>query len=109
MVNKLTIYGVLSPFLNRPKEQLHLADIARTLKSPHPTVRLYLHTLEKQGILIKTNKGRLTLYALNFRSPLLSSYLLIAEKERVIQETHHNLLFNAILEKVQQSAQKQAI
>lgn len=85
MVKKLTIYNALEPFLNRPIEEIHLADISRELKQPHPTVRLWLNTLEKQGILKKNYKGRLTLYSLNFESPNIIDYIVIAEKNKLMR------------------------
>ncbi|MCK4589628.1 MAG: hypothetical protein KAT77_04235 [Nanoarchaeota archaeon] len=81
MVKKITI---LEPFLSKPKEKLHLAEISRIIKEPHPTARLWLNNLEKQGILKKEYKGRLTLYSLNLEHPLILDYLIITEKNRLI-------------------------
>ena len=83
MVNKITIKA-LEPFLSRPLEKLHLAQISRELQVPHPTVRLWLRELHKKGILRQERKGRLTLYSLNVDHPLLIDYLVLAEKHRVI-------------------------
>ena len=83
---------MLEPFASRPREALHLADIARQLNMPHPTVRLHLARLEKQGILRKSTKGRLTLYALNFSDPLLCDCLLIMEKNRILTMCEKNVL-----------------
>ena len=59
-----TKYSYLEPFLTT-RESLHLLDISRKLKENHATVRKYLNKFEKQGILKKEIKGRLTLYKLN--------------------------------------------
>jgi|GEM_PF-1514513 len=79
MVNYITIRA-LEPFLSRPREQLHLADIARSIKTPHPTVRLWLSALESEGIVKKSFKGRLTLFALNLEHPNIIDQLALAER-----------------------------
>ncbi len=97
MVNKLTILYVLEPFLTKPHEQLHLADIARTLNRPHPTVRQHLGFLEKEGILKKSRKGKLSLYSLNFGSSHILHYLAIAEKNSLIEKCKKELLLGELL------------
>lgn len=96
MVKKLTIIKALEPFLVKPKEALHLADISRSLKEPHPTVRQWLNALEKKGMLKKSFKGRLTLYSLNFDSPLLMDYLVIAEKSKLVEKCEHSLVLKEV-------------
>lgn len=86
MVKKVTILEVLEPFLSRPKESLHLAEISREIKEPHPTVRQWLNMLEEKGILRKQFKGRLTLYSLHLDNPNMIDYLVIAEKSKLIKK-----------------------
>ncbi len=86
MVNKLTIVRALEPFLSKPKEWLHLAEISRTIKEPHPTVRQWLNQLEKNGVLKKQFKGRLTIYSLNLNNQNIIDYLLVVEKGRLIRQ-----------------------
>jgi len=95
MVNKLTV-DVLEPFLTKPNEKLHLAQISRETKTPHPTARLWLNELEKEGILRKDFQGRLTLYSLNLDSPLLIDYLTIAEKKKLIRKCKESLILKEI-------------
>jgi DNA-binding transcriptional ArsR family regulator len=103
MVKKVTV-SALEPFLVKPWEKMHLADISRSINEPHPTVRLWLKELEKKGITRKEHKGRLTLHCLNLESPLIVDYLVMAEKYKLIKKcekwpvlgelvsfTHHNL------------------
>lgn len=85
MVKKITILQVLEPFLSKPKEKLHLAEISREIKEPHPTVRLWLNFLEKKGILKKEFKGRLTLYSLNIENQAVLDCLIIAEKNKLLK------------------------
>ena len=86
MVRKLTIYHALEPFLSRPYDKLHLADISREIKEPHPTVRQWLNALENKGVLIKGHQGRLTLYFLNLENPNIIDHLAISEKNKLIKE-----------------------
>jgi len=108
MVNNLTM-SVLEPFLNRPDEQLHLADISRQLKEPHPTVRLHLNALEKKGILKKSYKGRLTLYSLNLDNPLIAQYIIIAEKNNLIRKSENNLILKELISFLQNISGKEMI
>ncbi|MBW2981888.1 hypothetical protein KY343_03340 [Candidatus Woesearchaeota archaeon] len=84
MVKKLTILKVLEPFLCKPKESLHLAEISREINEPHPTARQWLNKLEREGVLRKQFKGRLTMYSLNLDNYNIMDYLIIAEKNKLI-------------------------
>ena len=96
----------LEPFLTKPRESLHLAEISRELKQPHPTVRQWLNALEMEGILRKSFKGRLTLYALNTENPLLVDYLVIAEKEKLILKTNEQLLLQELRQFIHEHAEE---
>lgn len=97
MVKKLTIYMVLEPFLGKPNEKLHLANIAREIKQPSPTVRQWLNTLELKGILKKENKGRLTFYQLNLQNPTIIDHLVIAEKNKLINQCENNIILEELV------------
>ncbi|MCD6547155.1 MAG: helix-turn-helix transcriptional regulator [Nanoarchaeota archaeon] len=96
MVKNISMWLVLEPLLYS-KEFMHLADISRKLKKPHATVRKYLNYFEKQGLIIKDKKGRLTLYKLNYKNPLVIDYLSIVEKERVIEKCKRDLAMKEIV------------
>lgn len=95
MVNKLTIWSFLEPLLYS-QEFLHLAEISRELKSPHVTVRKHLNEFEKQGIVIKKIKGRLTMYKLNYVNPIILDYLVLAEKDRLIRKCQDSLILKEV-------------
>ena len=97
MVKNLTIVQALKPFLGKPKESLHLSAISRELHEPHPTVRQWLRLLEEKGIVKKAYKGRMTLYQLNFEQPNIIDYLLITEKERVIEICDKELVLGELI------------
>jgi len=90
MVKKITIYEALVPFLAKPKEKLHLANISREIGQPHPTARQWLNILESKGVLKKEYKGRLTLYQLNLQNPNIVDYWVIAEKNLLINQCEQN-------------------
>ncbi len=97
MVNKLTIIRALEPFLTRPKEELHLAAISRSIGAPHPTTRLWLHDLENEGILSKKGVGKMTLYALKLDNPLAIHYLAMAEKAKLISQCERHLVLKELV------------
>lgn len=98
MVRKLTKtrYFYIEPFLTT-REQLHLLEISRILKENHSTTRNYLNKFEKQGLLKKQEKGKLTLYSLNFDSPLLIDFLVLAEKEKLTKKMQENSVFKELI------------
>lgn len=96
MVKNITVLFVLEPFLEEPNEAKHLAEISRELNQPHPTLRIYLNELEKKGILKKTIKGRQTNYKLNFSNSVLIDYLVIVEKNKLIEKIENNLILKEI-------------
>ena len=83
MVNNITILFVLKPLLYK-KEWIHLAEISRELKVHHTTLRKYFEILEKNGVVIKQKKGRLTLFMLNYDNPILIDFLVLVEKQNLI-------------------------
>ncbi len=97
MVQKITMLSVLEPFLSRPFFGLHLADISREIKQPHPTVRQHLNDLEKRGVLKKSIKGRLTIYSLNFDNPLIVHYLSICENSKMITVSERYLILKEMV------------
>ncbi len=108
MVKKITIIDALEPFLSRPKQELHLAEISRIIDEPHPTVRQWLNSLHNRGVLLKESKGRLTLYKLHLNNYSILDYLVIAEKNRLITKCENSLLLkelaNSLIENLDESA-----
>ncbi len=96
MVNNITTLSILEPLLFK-QEWTHLAEISRELKIPHPTLRIYLNEFEKRGIAVKHNKGRLTLYKLNYSNPLIMDYITLIEKNRLINKSSKEVLLKEIV------------
>ena len=96
MVNNITTLSVLEPLLFK-QEWMHLAEISRELKMPHPTARIYLNEFEKQGVVVKQTKGRLTLYKMNYANPLIVDYIILVEKNRLIDKSSKDVLLREII------------
>ena len=96
MVNNITTLSGLEPLLYK-QEWIHLAEISRELKMPHPTARIYLNEFEKQGVVVKQTKGRLTLYKLNYSSPLIIDYIILVEKNKLINKSSKEVLLKEIV------------
>lgn len=98
MVKKVTNanYLVIQPLLYG-EEWKHLAELSRAVGMPHVTARLYLAKLEEEGIVIKSKKGRLTLYKLNYANPLILDSIVLVEKEKLLQKCKHSLLLKEIV------------
>jgi hypothetical protein len=100
MVKKMTKWNYLRPFLFN-REPLHLLDISRKINENHTTVRIYLNDFVKEGFLKITQKGRLTLYEINFNFPLVIDYLTIAEKEYLIYKCNQNKILKELISDIQ--------
>ena len=96
MVKKVTIINALDPFLSRPNQELHLAEISRIIKEPHPTARQWLNDLQRKGVLLRGYKGRLTLYKLDLNNHSIVSHMVIAEKDRLIRNCEKSLLLKEL-------------
>jgi DNA-binding transcriptional ArsR family regulator len=96
MVKYITKLLVLEPLVFK-QEWMHLAEISRELKMPHPTARIYLNELEKEGIVIKENKGKLSLYKLNYSNPLIIDYIILVEKNKLINRCSKEVLLKEII------------
>ncbi len=110
MVNKITKtrYSYLEPFLTS-REQLHLLDISRKIEENHTTVRKYLNDFEKLGLLKRVNKGRLTMYEINFDFSLWIDFIVVAEKDKLIRRCIENLLFKELVSELHKLTNKALI
>lgn len=92
----MTKWFYLQPFLFT-RESLHLLDISRKLNENHATVRKYLNEFVRGGFLKMSNKGRLTLYEVNFDFPLVVDYFSIAEKEFLLFKCSQNKILKELV------------
>ncbi|MBU2523397.1 MAG: helix-turn-helix domain-containing protein [Nanoarchaeota archaeon] len=95
MDNKITKWSVLEPLLQQ--DNLHLREISRILKKPHASLRKHLSSFEKEGIVRKEIKGRMTFYRINYSNSLIIDYLTIVEKERLVYKCKREPLINELV------------
>ena len=95
MVNNITIITPLEPLMYN-QDWIHLSEISRMLKIPHPTLRQHLNLFEKKGIVLKQIKGRLTNYKINYDNPLIIDYLVMIEKNKLINKCSKELLLKEV-------------
>ena len=90
MVDKITKWLYLEPLLF--KEGVHLAEISKKIGRNHSVVRQYLNYFEKQGIVRKQIVGRMTMYRLNMKYPLIVDIIFLIEKEKLVRKSEDMLV-----------------
>ena len=86
-------YTYLELYLEDINKRIYLGEFEKHFKRPHQTIKLHLQELVNKKILIKEKKSRFTFYQLNKTSPLLKEYLVLCEKERLLDFLEKNTLF----------------
>ena len=96
MVKKVSIWSILEPllYLNEP---LYLRELSKMLKKPHTTLRKQFQFFEKLGVITKSKKGRLSLYQINYESPLITDVVSIVEKEKVVRKCRSEPLVREVI------------
>ena len=80
MVEKITKWYVLLPYLNNYERHLLLRDFEEELKKSHQTLKKYIETLIKDKILIEVKRKKISTYSLNLENQLTYDYVSIGEK-----------------------------
>ncbi len=96
MVNKIT--KIMQLYLNDYKRTYYLRELADKLKKPHQTIKPYVEELVEKQILIKTKRKNIIEYKLNIKDPRTINYLVIAEKQRLIDRIEKDALFHMLFE-----------
>jgi len=100
MVRKVTKAKVLMQFINDYDKRYYLRELAVLLKKPHQTIKPYVEELVKDGILLKNKRENIIEYQLNFKNKQVYDYLVIAEKERLIEKLNEETLLKVLFEKL---------
>lgn len=100
MVKKITKYRIIMQFLNNYDRRYYLREIASLLKKPHQTIKPYVEELVKERILIKNNRKHIVEYSLNFKNKQIYDYIVIAEKERLMEMLDKDILLKVLFEKL---------
>ncbi|MFP4115637.1 MAG: nucleotidyltransferase domain-containing protein [Candidatus Aenigmatarchaeota archaeon] len=99
MVEKLTKWKLLFPYLNDYRRSLILADFERELGKPHQTLKRYLEELLEENTLRIEGKGKHKKYSLNTESFMFFHHLSIAEKLRADEVLGERTLIKRLYEK----------
>ena len=83
MIEKLTKWYVLLPYLNNYYRHLLLRDFEEELKKPHQTLTKYIGALKKDKVLIEVKRKKNSTYSLNLENWLTYEYISISEKIRL--------------------------
>lgn len=100
MVKKVTKAKMIMQFVNNYSGRYYLREFAALLKKPHQTIKPYVEELVKEGIFIKNQRKNIIEYALNFKNKQVYDYLIIAEKERLIERLDEEPVLKVLFEKL---------
>lgn len=103
MVRKITEHLIISLYLNDYSKKYYLRELASLLKKPHQTIKPYVEELVKERILIKNKRKNITEYCLNFKNKNIYDYLIISEKQKLIEKLHQEVILNILYEKLSSS------
>ena len=100
MVKKITKFRIVSYFLNDYGRRYYIRELASVIKKPHQTIKPYVEALVKDGLLTKTERKKITEYSLNFKDKRVYDYLVIAEKENLIERLGEDSYLRTLFEKL---------
>lgn len=100
MVRKITKSKIITQFVNDYGKKYYLREIASLLKRPHQTIKPYIEELVEKKILIGNERKNITEYSLNFKNKQIYDYLVIAEKERLMERLSEEVILKILFEKL---------
>ena len=100
MVRKITKFKIIEHFLTDYGRRYYIRELASILKKPHQTIKPYLEALVKEGILTKNVRKNVTEYSINFKDKRMYDYLVIAEKEKLIERLRNDTYLRILFEKL---------
>jgi len=100
MVKKITSSKIIGIFLNDYNKRCYLRELASMLKKPHQTIKPHVEKLVKEGILIKYKRENIIDYSLNFKNKKIYDYLVMSEKENLLDRLNEDTLLNILFEKL---------
>ncbi len=106
MVKKITKLKIVSLYLNNYDKRYYLRELAELLKKPHQTIKPYIESLVKERILIKNERKNITEYYLNFKDKKIYDYLVISEKERLLERLEEDTQLGILFEKLSEFFKK---
>jgi predicted nucleotidyltransferase len=100
MVKKITKAKIIAQYISNYDRKYYLRELASLLKKPHQTIKPYVEELVKEGILTKDARKNIVEYGLNFKHKGVYDYLVIAEKEKLIEKTEDETILKILYEKL---------
>lgn len=100
MVKKVTKAIIICGYLNDYSRRYYLRELASLLRKPHQTIKPYVEALVKEGVLTKNERKNIVEFSLNFKDKKLYDYIIIAEKDRLMQKLEENTLLRVLFEKL---------
>lgn len=100
MVKKVTKTKIITLYTDNYNKKYYLRELALLLKKPHQTIKPYIEKLVKEGILTKNKRKKIIEYSLNFKNKQIYDYLVVAEKERLIERLNEDTLLKVLFEKL---------
>ena len=100
MVKKITKVRIISEFIRDYNKKYYLNEFSALLKKPHQTIKPYVEELVKEKILIKNTRKNIVEYSLNFKNKQVYDYIVIAEKERVMEKLKEETILKILYEKL---------
>jgi len=100
MVKKITKVGVVAKYLNDYGKKYYLRELSSLFKKSHQSIKPYLESLVKEGVLTKNERKNITEYGLNFKDRKVYDYLIIAEKEKLMERLEEDVYLRVLFEKL---------
>jgi len=100
MVKKVTKYNIFELFLKDYNKKFYLRELALLLGKPHQTIKPYVEELVKENVLIKNKRKNLVEYCLNLQNKKITNYLVISEKEKLLEKLSKTPLLEVLYEKL---------
>ena len=100
MVKKITKARIIGLYLNDYSKRYYLREMESLLNKPHQTIKPYAEELVKEGILVKEVRKKIIEFRLNFKNQKIHDYLIISEKERLMEKLQEETLLNLLYEKL---------
>ncbi len=100
MVKKITKSKIIVQFVNDYNRRFYLRELADLLSKPHQTIKPYVEELVREQILIKNQRKNLVEYHLNFHNRRVWDYIIIAEKEKLIEKLDEEIILKILFEKL---------
>jgi len=83
-------------YLGNLNRNINLSEFENYFKTHHQTIKKHLEQFTKAKILQEEKKERFLFYRLNLENPLTKEYLILCEKERLLNFLEKNTLFSRL-------------